>query len=444
MAGSRATGLGIVALAVLVAGCTEREAILPGERLGIREVLQTRASADDVTVSNAARGIALPAQSANADWAQSPVSPFARVTHARLSPAPQPAWSVSIGAGDTRRQRLNADPVVADGRIFTMDSANVVRATSTGGAPLWSHDLTPLREGSEQAQGGGFAVAGGRVFVASGFGTLTALDVSNGAELWTQRLSATATGAPSVANGVVYVTGGDRSGWAVEAEDGRVRWQVDGVEDVSNVAGAPAPAVGDKAVIFAYGSGSVQAAFREGGLRLWNADLLGRRNGSARANINDITGDPLIDGDRVYVGTHSGRVAALSVFDGERIWTARDGALGPIWPVGGSVFFVSDLNQLVRLDADSGERIWAVDLPGYLPSRNPNRRRDEAYANMGPVLAGGRLVVASSDGALRFFSPEDGSLTAEVAVPGGATTRPVVAGGVLYVVSTKGVLHAFR
>ena len=223
-----------------------------------------------------------------------------------------------------------------------------------------------------------------------------------------------------------------------------IRWQVEGVEDVSNVAGAPAPALGDKAVVFAYGSGSVQAAFRQGGLQLWSADILGRRTGIARANIDDITGDPLIQGDRVFVGTHSGRMVALSVHDGERLWTAREGALGPAWPVGDSVFFVSDLNQLVRLDAGDGSVIWAVDLPGYKPRRNPNRKRDEAYANLGPILAGGRLLVAGSDGVIRQFNPEDGSLAGQIAVPGGATTRPVVAGGVLYVVSTKGVLHAFR
>ena len=109
-----------------------------------------------------------------------------------------------------------------------------------------------------------------------------------------------------------------------------------------------------------------------------------------------------------------------------------------------SVFFVTDLNELVRLDSDTGQEIWKRDLPGYEPKRNPNRRRDGSFANHGPVLAGGRLIVASTDGKIRAFNPADGALVQEVAIPGGATTRPVVAGGTLYVVSRKGVLHAFR
>jgi outer membrane protein assembly factor BamB len=109
---------------------------------------------------------------------------------------------------------------------------------------------------------------------------------------------------------------------------------------------------------------------------------------------------------------------------------------------GGSVFLVNDQAELVRLSASSGEVIWRVALPYFTETK---RRKIEAiYAHYGPVLAGGRLVVASSDGALRFFSPTDGSLVGQVGLPDGAASAPVIVGGVIYVVSTKGQLHAFR
>lgn len=433
---------GLAGLTLLTA-CGESEAILPGERLGIREVLQTGV-AEPGDPENRSRAFAAPAQTSNASWPQSAVSPAVRTTHASLSPGLAPLWSVSIGQGDKRRVRLNADPVAGADRIFAMDSAHQISAVSTGGEVLWTHDLTPLRDDNSQAQGGGLALADGRLYAASGFGTLTALDPATGAEVWTQKLDATATGAPSYYDGLVYVTSGDSVGWAVEADTGRVRWQIDGLSDINNVAGAPAPAVNDDRVIFSFGSGTLQSAFRQGGLRLWNADLAGTRPGVALARIDDITGDPLIDGDTVYAGNHSGRVVAFDVASGERRWTAQDGALNPIWPAGDSVFFVSDRNQLLRLDATDGSRIWAVDLPGYKPERRPQKRRDQSFANHGPVLAGGRLIVAGSDGTIRAFDPTDGSLIAQTPIPGGATTRPIVAGGVLYVVSTKGQLHAFR
>jgi outer membrane protein assembly factor BamB len=443
----RKTSLLISLAALAMAGCSETDQILPGERMNVRDVLSGQYVDESAPVEDAApqpRSFRAPATQVNADWAQSPVSPHVRVDNPALGGALAPLFSVSIGAGDARKTRLNADPIAAGGRIFTMDANHQVRATSVSGQALWNTVLVPQRDKAPEGQGGGLAYGDGKLFVSSGFGKLTALDPATGGRIWEQDLDNTATGAPSYRDGLVYVVSGDKTGWAIEAGDGRVRWQIDGSEDFNNISGAPAPAVNDKYVVFSFGSGAIQGAFRQGGLRVWNADVLGRRTGVTIAGIDDVTGDPVIVGDTVFAGNHSGRVVALSIYSGERKWTAKYGALGPMWPAGDSVFFVSDLNELVRLDAATGQPIWTRELPGYEPTRNPNRRRDVAYANHGPVLAGSRLIVASSDGKIRAFNPEDGALVQEIAIPGGATTRPIVANGVLYVVSRKGVLHAYR
>ncbi|MDO6586646.1 PQQ-binding-like beta-propeller repeat protein [Salipiger sp. 1_MG-2023] len=433
---------GLVGL-TLLAACEEPEPILRGERYGTREVLRT-AAPDAATPVNSARPVAVPALVNNADWAQAPVSPFARTGNAALSRAPALAFAVNIGTGDGKRTRLNVDPVVGGGRVFVMDAGHVVSAVTPSGQIAWRKPMIPVRDAADQAQGGGLAYDNGRLYVTSGFGWVTALDAASGAEIWTQRLGNTATGAPSVAGGLVYLTSGDELGWALEADTGRIRWDSTGLGDINNVAGAPTPAVSDDLVIFAYGSGGVQALFRQGGLRRWSADVVGTRQGSALATVTDITGGPVISGDKVFVGNHSGRVVGFNLDSGERIWTAKLGALGPVWPTTDSVFLVSDENRLVRLDANSGEQVWAVELPGYVAVRKPQRKRDSAYAHHGPIMAGGRLVIASSDGLLRSFDPVNGALLSAVPIPGGATTAPVVAGGTLYVVSTTGQLLAYR
>jgi outer membrane protein assembly factor BamB len=72
------------------------------------------------------------------------------------------------------------------------------------------------------------------------------------------------------------------------------------------------------------------------------------------------------------------------------------------------------------------------------------KRRKAIYAHYGPVLAGGRVMVVSSDGLLRAFDPASGALTHTAEIPGGASTQPAVVGGVLFVVGGNGQLHAFR
>ncbi len=426
--------MGVTALC-LVAACSQNEVILPGKREPIR--------ADEATLAPeaaAADRLTLPAARRNANWLQGHGTPATRTDHPAFGTAMSTLWTAAIGQGETRRLRITADPVVADGRIFTLDAEAQVTATSTGGATLWSRNLAPARDGAGQGSGGGLAVGGGRLYVTSGYGTVTALDPATGAEIWSQKLQASGTAAPSYDGEIVYLVAGDRTAWALEADTGRIRWQIDGLEDINNVHGGPAPAVTDQFVIFGYGSGEVQGAFKKGGLRMWNATLAGSRNGFAINRVDDITGDPVVVGDTVYVANHSGRLVALNAVSGTRKWTVRDAALQPAWVAGGAVFFISDRNELKRVNASNGGEVWSVELPGYTTQRP--RKREAIYGNYGPVLAGGRLYVAGGDGQLRAFDPETGQLLKTAPIPGGATSNPVVANGVMYIVTKKGQLQA--
>mgnify|MGYP002718260749 CR=1 FL=1 len=177
--------------------------------------------------------------------------------------------------------------------------------------------------------------------------------------------------------------------------------------------------------------------------RVQGVSLTGsERAGRAIAFIRDMTGDPVIAGDRVIAGSSSGRISAFDLATGLPDWTERDGAMSPVLVAGGSVFAVNDQAQLVRVDAATGGRIFAVQLPYYTDTRV--RRQDSIVAHYGPVLAGGRLFVAGSDGVLRIFDPDSGTLVGQGAIPGGAATAPVVSGGTLYVTGRDGRLHAFR
>ena len=418
---------------VLLGACGEKDVILPGERFDLR--------ATPVEV-NQTRPISLRAARANADWTHRNGSPTHQITHPALGAALVPAFVAEIGEGDSRRARITADPVVAGGVVYTLDARARVTATATTGQQVWAVDLTPSRDNPTDASGGGLAVAGGQVFVTTGFGELTALDAATGREIWVQKLDAPAIAAPTVVGGLVYVVARDSTAWALDVTNGRIRWQQTGTPSTANFASGAAPAVTDTIAIFPFPSGEVVATFPEGGLQRWSSVISGDRLGRAVSLVTDIGGDPVIDGSRVYVANFGGRVVALDIIDGSRIWTAPEGAVSPVWPVGDAVFLINDLNELVRLDAANGTSVWRVSLPTF--GDKPTARQRSVFAHHGPVLAGGRLIVASSDGLIRQFDPASGAALGSLEIPGGAATNPVVAGQTLYVVSKTGQLHAFR
>lgn len=437
------------ALLALLAAC-EKEVILPGERFGTRTPLEASLPTEgnpspsdpSAQVIRTAAPIALSGAVANADWPLRAGNARHLPPHGSLSAAPQLLWSAAIGEGNSKRNRISAAPVVADGRIFTLDAQAGLQATAMNGAPLWTADLTPPGDRASEISGGGLGYGAGRLFVATGYGELIAVDPASGAVQWRQRLGAAVTGAPSVEGDSVYVVGRDGSGWAVNVADGKMRWMVPGAAGAIGMIGASAPAVADGAVLFPIPSGELVAASRASGLEQWRARVVGQRLGRAYAGITELTGDPVIAGGTVYAGNAAGRSYALSLATGETLWTAPEGALGPMLPVGGSVFLVNDQAQLVRLDATSGAPVWAVDMP-YFDTDMPKKRK-AVTAHFGPVLVGGRIAVVSGDGLLRLFSAVDGTLVGSAEIPGGAATLPALAGGMLFVVGGNGQLHAFR
>lgn len=439
--------LGALAAVALLASCGIGDPILEGERIGVRDVLQEGDVALEAAPASATPGLravplALPPARTLGEWTHLGGGPNHQAPHATLSRSPQLAWSTGIGKGDSRKARITADPVAKDGRIFTLDAHATVSAVSTSGKILWQRDLTPRNDRQGDASGGGLAVSGSTLFVTTGFGEMTALDTASGAIRWVQETDAPVAGAPTVFGNLVYLVGRNNRALAVRTDTGRIEWDLPGTPTASVTTTGASPAVNPRVAIFPFGSAEAVATLRQGGIRVWSATAAGKRRGNAYAGFTDITGAPVIVGQRVYVSNPSGRTVALNLTSGERIWTATEGTLSPVLPVGSAVFLVSDQGQLVRLSAEDGTVTWAADLPNY--TKDKPQRRKAVFAHYGPILAGGLLRVASDDGILRSFDPISGALVTSTDIPGGATTNPLVIGNTLYLVSERGQLQAYR
>jgi outer membrane protein assembly factor BamB len=421
--------IGAALVLSVLAACGEEQVILPGERFDIR---------NEVPTANQIRPVALPQAQVNADWTHRTASP----AHPALDANLQPVFVAEIGEGDSRRARITGEPVVAGGIVYTVDARATVTATSTTGQRIWSRNLTPARFSPGDASGGAVSFGGGRVYVTTGFGEITALNAATGETVWDKNLDAPVNAAATYNGDLVYVVARDSTAWALDAATGLTRWQQSGTPSLTAFSGSAPVAVSGETVVIPFPSGEIRATYPEGGLPRWSTVVSGDRLGRASSLVSDIAGVPVIDDGRVYAANFGGRSVAFDIRDGSRIWTAGEGAVGPLWPVGGSVFLVNDISELVRLDAATGAPVWRVKLPDF--EGENTRRQRSVVAHFGPVVAGGRLIVASSDGLIRQFDPASGALIGTVALPGGAASAPVVAGQTLYVISKTGQLHAFR
>lgn len=432
--GSR-TCIAALTLGLTLGGCSvfdEDEVILEGERIPVRAT-----PADRPTAAAQAEAISAPVQ--NAEWTQVNGTSSHVSNHLAGPTSLSVAWRADIGSGG---EGLTATPVVAAGKVFTLDAAAQVSAFSTSGALSWRAKLAPEGEDPSDGFGGGLAYDSGTLYVTTGFGEVIALDPSSGAEKWRQRMSAPIRSAPGASSGIVVAVARDNTAMGFAGEDGKILWRISGASSTAaGVLGGASPAItpGGTAVI-PFASGEIIAAVASSGQRRWGDVLTGARRALARSAISDISADPVIQGFVVIAGNNSGQLVAIDGRSGQRGWVREFGARNAVWMDGFSVWLVTDNAELRRLAANDGGTVWTTTLAEY---RDPEDRED-AIAYGGPVLAGGNLLVTSSEGRVISFDPVTGAEKSSVAVSGLSGLGPVVAGGTVYVITNNGGIVALR
>jgi outer membrane protein assembly factor BamB len=317
------------------------------------------------------------------------------------------------------------------GRIYVLDAASTVSAFSaSGGSRVWSASLVPESEDDDEGFGGGIAADGGRVIATTGFGYAVALDASSGNKLWEKSLGAPTRASPTIADGRVYAVTIEGRLFCLNVEDGAEIWSYRGIPQQASMLNNVSPAVDGATVVVDFPSGDVMAFRADTGDPLWSDQLGQSAASSSVAGLNDPSRPAIADGV-VYAVGHGGRMIATSVETGERLWSASIAGIETPWVAGEAVYVVDISGKLVALNRSTGEIRWATKLPG-------------GGAWSGPVLAGGRLWVASSQGKLAGVDAATGNVSADRDLGGKFFVQPIVADGRMYVLRDDAELVALN
>ena len=408
-----------------------------GQRIA---VLQTEA-AIEVDPALAAQPVTLPGPVVNTEWAQPGGNAAKSMGHLALGASLGQAWRVSIGSGSGPKQQLAAAPVYAHGRIFTMDSEAVVHAINPeNGATIWETQIKGQASSSRTRFGGGVSYDNGRLYATNGAGYAAALDADKGAILWTVRPGGPLRGAPTIANDNVYVITQDNQMFALNPADGATRWTGSGAVEIAGVLGAAAPAAAQGTVVAGYSSGELTAYRYENGQVVWQDALARTSISTTVTSLSDIDADPVIDGGRVYAVGQGGRMVAIELITGQRVWEINLAGISTPWVVGDWIYVVTDQAQLLCIARTTGHIRWLTQLPHY---RNEKKKNGDIYW-VGPVLAGNRLVLANSLGQIVNVSATDGAVQSTVETKMPVSIAPIVANNTLYILHDNGQLTAWR
>ncbi len=430
--------LTLAGTALLLSACsafTDDEAPpLPGERISVLE-LQKSLEPDDSELS--AQGLITPPEWSNEYWPQAGGYPNHSMQNLALSgDSLKRVWSSKIGDGATDSLPLTAQPVVIDGRIFTLDTEAYLSAFDIqNGKRLWHKDMKEKDE-DDAVIGGGIAFAEGYLFITNGFNEILAVNPNDGIIVWRKKIPGPARAAPTVMNGRIFVTTLDSRILALDSRDGTALWEYQGIQETAGLVGAASPAANNDIVVAGFSSGEVSALRVANGSVAWSDSLSNVRNFGGLSSIADIKASPVIDKGIVFAVSFNGRLIAIDERTGTRIWQREIGGTQIPWLAGNHLFVLSNENQVVALGRDTGAIRWVTELPRY--------KDEEPILFTGPILAGGRLILAGTDGRVFEINPENGEISSQWDAGETISIAPVIAGGTLYILANNGTLSAYR
>ena len=384
--------------------------------------------------------VVLPPARVNADWAMASSTPSKSYGHLALGANPTPVWTAQI-EGSSSSRRLGAAPIVADGRLYAVDTAGTVHAfDAETGARIWQYSADLASDLRGTAFGGGLAVAGNRLFASSGTGKVVALDTANGSEVWSATPAGPLRDSPTLAFNLVLVVTQDNRIIALDQSDGSISWQESGSLAQAGVFGVASPAAGQGTVVAGYSSGELVAYRYENGRVLW-ADALARTSISTEVgSISDIDADPIIDQGRVYALGQGGRMAAYELVTGQRVWELNLSGISTPALAGEWLFTLTSDARMLAIARATGKVRWITQLARY---RDEEDRKGPIFWT-GPVLASNMLYVANSRGQLWQLSTGEGSANMLTELKNPVSLPPIVANNTLYVLDDGGTITAFR
>ena len=412
---------------------------LEGDRISVLQ-LQKSLSADSPLQDG--EQFALPSPWKNKAWPQAGGYPNHSMQNLSLSKEPlRKIWSANIGRGSTNGLPLNAQPVVAGGLIFAMDTKNSVSAFDANtGKKRWKVSVKSKKE-KDPVISGGLAYAHKILFVTSGYDEVLALSPDNGDILWRKTLPSPSRAAPTVLSGIAYISTVDSRLIALNASNGSSLWEYRGIGEASGIFGAASPSANKNIVVPVFSSGEITALRIENGAVAWSDNLSNvRRFGGGLDSISDITAMPIIDRGLIITISFGGKLVAIDERTGTRVWQRDIGGTRTPWLAGNNLFVLSNDNQLIGLSLLDGSIFWITELERFEDEKD----KEDPIQWSAPIMASGRLILASSHGYIMEVNPHNGKIIKKSKIKKDVQIAPLIANDHLYLLAEDGTLLAYQ
>jgi outer membrane protein assembly factor BamB len=343
-------------------------------------------------------------------------------------PAPLPAIESPIAGRqvwDARVGGVNFPLAVAvrNGRFHVAgDDGTVLALEIATGRELWRGEV-----GAKLSAGVG---SDGRyAAVVTRANELVVLDGGN--IIWRQKLESPVVTAPLVAGERVFVMGVDRIVNAFDVLDGRRLWTLKRPGDALTLSQAGVLAPYKDTLLVGQGSRLVGLDPLKGTVR-WDTALTTPRGTNEVERLADLVGPPSRTGGVFCMRSFQNAIGCMDAERGSLKWVQNSGGTEPVGGNDEYVFSADGSDRVSARKRASGELAWSTEV---LLNRGLSA----------PAAVGTAVVFGDLDGQLHFLSQAEGKPVLRLPTDGSrVAAAPVLSDDTLLIVTRKGGVFAFR
>lgn len=333
-------------------------------------------------------------------------------------------WSRSVGNGQGEGlYRLN--PLLADGVIYAVSEEGELAAFDADSGKLrWESEL-------EIPISGGVGKYRDSLLLGGADGLVMRLSAEDGSEIWRRPVTGEVLAAPQSNGEVVVAQAYDGKLMAFDYETGEKLWTFSNDVPVLTLRGTSTPTIYNDFVIAGFADGKVIAVSLDSGSVVWEARVAIAQGRSEIERIVDIDGTMAVQGAELYVASYQGRIVALEMRAGRKLWQRNVSSVSGV-SVGFGNVYVADEDGTVSAFLRNGQSIrWQNIELGY---RELSR----------PTPIGSYVAVVDFEGYLHLLSQVDGVIVGRDRPDSdGARADMIAKGNILYVYGNSGELIAY-
>ena len=328
------------------------------------------------------------------------------------------AWQARVDS-----VRFPMSMTVRDGRVHVAGTdGTVVALRLDTGAEVW-------RASAGSALSAGVGSDGRHTSVVTTGNEVVTFDGAR--EVWRQRVAARVLTAPFVAGERVFVMSVDRVVHAFDAQDGRRLWTLQRPGDALTLAQAGVLTAFRNLLVVGQGP-RLTAVDPLRGTVQWEVPLASPRGTNEVERLADLIGPAVRVGDRICARAFQSSAGCADASRGTLLWSRGSG---------GAQALGADAERVVGADASDRITAWRAANGDVLWSNEKLLNRGLS----GAVMNGGAVVFGDGEGYVHFLSAASGDTLQRLPTDGSPVTgTPVLADGTMVVVTRNGGIYAFK